>query len=330
MRKPEGGEQLAALLGDVVEEGLDELRSAREMLAELRVLGRDADRAGVQVADAHHHAPGHDQRRGRKAELLGPEQRCHDHVPSGLHLAVDLDGDAVPEAVAQQGLLCLGQAELPRRARMLQRGERRGASPAVVAGNEHDVRVGLGHTGRDGADTDLGHQLDVDASGRVGVLQVVDELGQVLDRVDVVVRWWGDQPDAGGRVPGLRDPGVDLVARELAALAGLGALGDLDLEVVRIHEVLARDPEAARGHLLDGAAPQVSVRIGQVPSRVLASLARVRPGAETVHRDRQRLVSLGGDRPVRHGPGREALHDGLDRLDLVERDRWPHRRVADA
>ena len=135
----------------------------REVLAQLGILGRDADRAGVEVADAHHHAPGDDERSGRKAELLGPEQRRHDHVPSRLHLAVDLDGDAVPEPVAHQRLLGLGQPELPGRARVLERGERRGARAAVVAGDQHDVRVRLGHTGRDGADADLGHQLHVDA-----------------------------------------------------------------------------------------------------------------------------------------------------------------------
>jgi len=61
------------------------------MLAELGILSRDADRTCVEVADAHHHAPGDDQRSGRKAELLRSEQRRHDHVPSRFHLAVDLD-----------------------------------------------------------------------------------------------------------------------------------------------------------------------------------------------------------------------------------------------
>ena len=110
----ERGEKLAALLGDVGEEGLDELRPAGEVLAQLGVLGGDADRAGVEMADAHHHATGHDERRGRKAELLGAEQRRHDHVAAGLYLAVDLDDDAVAKTVAQQRLLGLGQTRAPR------------------------------------------------------------------------------------------------------------------------------------------------------------------------------------------------------------------------
>jgi hypothetical protein len=149
------------------------------------------------VADAHHDAAGDDQRRGGEAVLLGAEQRADDDVAAGLELAVDLHHDPVAQAVEQQRLLRLGQAELPRRAGVLERGQRGGAGAAVVAGDEHHVGVRLGHARGDRADADLGHQLDVDPGPVVGVLQVVDELGEVLDRVDVVVRRRRDQPDAG-------------------------------------------------------------------------------------------------------------------------------------
>ena len=75
--------------------------------------------------------------------------------------AVDLHHDPVAQAVDQQRLLGLGQAELPRRAGVLERGQRRRAGAAVVAGDEHDVGVRLAHAGRDRADADLGDQLDV-------------------------------------------------------------------------------------------------------------------------------------------------------------------------
>ena len=96
---------------------LDELRGAGVPLAQHRVLGGDADRAGVQVADPHHHAAGDHQRRGGEAELLGAEQRGDDHVAAGLQPAVDLHLDAVAQPVEPQRLLGLGQAELPRAAR---------------------------------------------------------------------------------------------------------------------------------------------------------------------------------------------------------------------
>ena len=109
-------------------------------------------------------------------------------VAAGLHLAVDLDDDAVAKLVQHEDLLGLGESELPGNAAVLDRGERRGAGAAVVAGDQHDVGEGLRHAGRDGAHADLGDQLHVHARLGVGVLQIVDELLDVLDGVDVVVR----------------------------------------------------------------------------------------------------------------------------------------------
>ena len=79
----------------------------------------------------------------------------------------------------------------------------------------------------------------------------MDELREVLDRVDVVMRRRRDEADAGDGVPEFGDVFGHLVAGKLAAFARLGALGHLDLDLVRAREVLGRHAEARRGHLLD-------------------------------------------------------------------------------
>ena len=314
--QPQAGEDLADLLGDVAEEGDDELGAAGEALAQDRVLRGDAHRAGVEVALAHHDAAGDDERRGREAELLGAEERRDDDVAAGLELAVALDDDAVAQVVEDEGLLGLGQADLPGGARVLDARERGRAGAAVEAGDEDDVGLGLGHARGDRADADLGDELDVDAGLLVGVLEVADELGEVLDGVDVVVRRRGDEPDAGGGPADLGDPRVDLVGRELAALAGLGALGHLDLDVLGEGEVLGGDAEAAGGDLLDlGAALGVVEALAR-----LAALTGVGLAAQAVHRDGEGLVGLAGDGAVAHRARGESLDDLLDALDLLERD----------
>src|SRR6185369_17107616 len=130
--------------------------------------------------------------------------------------------------------------------------------------------------GGDGADADLGDELHADARAIVRVLQIVDQLREVLDRVDVVVRRRGDEPDARRRVADARDVLVDLVAGELPALAGLRALRHLDLQLVRVDEIVAGHTESARRHLLDRAPAGVAVRVALVANRVLAALAGVR------------------------------------------------------
>jgi hypothetical protein len=139
------------------------------------------------------------QRRGGEAELVGAQQRADHHVAAGLHLAVGLHADAAAQAVEHQRLLGLGQAQLPGRAGVLDRRPGRGAGAAVVAGDHHVVGLALATPAATGAHADLGHQLDADAGARVGVLQVVDQLRQVLDRIDVVVRRRADQAHARHR-----------------------------------------------------------------------------------------------------------------------------------
>ncbi|EAP99266.1 hypothetical protein JNB_03820 [Janibacter sp. HTCC2649] len=310
-------EVFANLLGDVLEERLDELRLAGVARTQLGVLGGDADGAGVEVTDPHEDAAAHDEGRGRETELLGTEQRCDDHVTAGLDLAVDLHDDAVAQPVEDEGLLGLGEAELPGSTRVLERGERRCAGATVVSRDEHDVGVCLGDASRDRADPDLGDQLHVDAGLGVGVLEIVDELGEVLDRVDVVVRRRADEADAGRAVTRARHPRIDLGAGQLATLAGLGSLRHLDLDVVGVREVGRGHTEATGGHLLDR---RTTLGVEQ-PLEVFATLTRVGATAEAVHRDGERLVSLLADRAVAHGTGVEALDDVADRLHLVDRDR---------
>ena len=111
------GHQLAHFLGDEEEEVDDVLGLAGEALAQHRVLRRDADRAGVEMALAHHDAAGRDQRRGREAELVGAEQRADHDVAAGADAAVDLHRDAAAQPVGDQRLVRLGKADLPRASR---------------------------------------------------------------------------------------------------------------------------------------------------------------------------------------------------------------------
>ncbi len=157
----------------------DVLGLAAELLRGARILRGDARRAGVQMADAHHDAADGDERAGGETEFLGAEQGGDDDIAAGLQLAVGLDGDAAAQIVENEGLVGLGEAEFPGEARVLDGGQRGGAGAAVVSGDQDDIGVRLGDASGDGADADLGDQLDADAGTTVGVLEVVNELGEV-------------------------------------------------------------------------------------------------------------------------------------------------------
>mmetsp|Transcript_4366 Transcript_4366/g.6154 ORF Transcript_4366/g.6154 Transcript_4366/m.6154 type:complete len:1101 (-) Transcript_4366:1586-4888(-) len=307
------GHVLPHLLGQQEEVVDHVLGLAVELLAQVRVLRGDAHGAGVQVALAHHDAAQRDEGPRGEAHLLGAQQRGHHHIAAVADLPVRLQPHARPQVVQHQRLLRLGHAQLPGQAGALHARPGRRARAAVVPRDHNVVRLGLGHARRDHAHAHLGHQLHRDLARGLRVLQVVDQLRQVLDGVDVVVRRRGDQAHPGRGPPAGPNVLGHLLPRQLAALPGLGALGHLDLDLVRVGQVVGRDPEAARGHLLDARAPVV-----QEPRRVLAALARVGPAAQRVHGHGQRLVRLLGDGPQAHGARGEPLHNLLGRLHLLQ------------
>ncbi len=311
---------LADLLGDEEEEIDDVLGLAGEAGAEDGVLRGDADGAGVEVALAHHDAAHGDERRGGEAEFFGAEKGGDDDVAAGLELAVGLDLDAAAEIVEQEDLLRFGEAEFPGKAGVLDGAERRCAGAAVVAGDEDDVGVRLGDAGGDGAYADFRDELDGDARFGIDVLEVVDQLGEIFDGVDVVVRRRRDESDAGDGVPRSGDDFVDLVAGKLAAFAGLCALRHLDLQFVGVDEVVGGDAEAAAGDLFDSAAAGVAVGVGREAGFVFAALAGVGHAAEAVHGDGECFVSFRADGAEAHGAGGEALDDFLGGFDFFDGD----------
>ncbi len=319
LQSPEAelGEEFADLLSDEHEEVDHVLGLALKAGAQLRILGGNALRAGVLLAGAHHDAAFHDQRCGGEAEFLGTKQRGDHHVATGLELAVALHGDAGTQAVQNQRLLGFGQADLPRGAGMLDGVERSRAGAAVIAGDQHHIGMALGHACGDGADAELGNELDVDAGLRVGHLRIVDQLLQILDGVDVVVRRRGDELHARGGVTYLGDPRRDLGSRQVAALARLRALGELDLQVGGMHQIVGGHAEAAGSDLLDAA---VALRIVDTILG-FAAFTGVGACANRVHGDGKHLVRFLGDGAVAHGTGGEALDDLAGRLDFGDVDR---------
>ena len=113
----ERSHDLAHFLGDEEEIVDDVLGLAGEALAQHRVLRGDADRAGVEMALAHHDAARRDQGRGGKAEFIGAQQRADHHVAPGAEAAVDLHHDAAAQPLAHQRLMGFGQPDFPRASR---------------------------------------------------------------------------------------------------------------------------------------------------------------------------------------------------------------------
>jgi len=118
------GEDVPHLFGQQGEVADDLLRRALELGAQVFALGRDAGRAGVDVALPGHGAAHRHEGCGAEAVRLGAQQRRDHDVASGLEPAVGSHLDPVAQPVPHQRGLRLRQPQFPRRAGVLDGGER--------------------------------------------------------------------------------------------------------------------------------------------------------------------------------------------------------------
>ena len=173
---------------------------------------------------------------------------------------------------------------------------------------DHDVvRVGLRHPGGDGAHSALRNQLDADGGARIHALQVEDQLSQIFNGIDVMVRRRADKRNAGLRMAQTGDQLRNLVAGKLAAFAGLRSLGDLDLDLLGVGQIFGGDSKARGGHLLHLVIKdRGSTGIGRVCSRIFSALAGIGAAAELVHGLGDGLVRFRAQRAQRHRGSDEA------------------------
>ncbi len=202
------------------------------------------------------------------------------------------------------------------------RTDRRCARSSVVSADQNHVGMSLGHARSHGSDADFGHELHRNARAGIRIFQVVNKLRQIFDGIDVVVRRRRDQAHARYGMPHARDEVVDFVAGQLPALTGFRALRDLDLQIVRVDQVIRGDAKTRRRHLFDRAATQIAIGIRFEARFVLAALAGIRLATDAIHGDGQGFVRFFADRPERHRSGSKALDDIRRGLHFLDRHRF--------
>ena len=293
---------------------------ACEAFPELLILRADAEGAGILVADTEHLAADRDERAGAEAEELCAQEAGDGRIPTGQEFAVCFELHAVAELIQEEDLLRFGKSQLPRKSRMAHAGPRRCPCAAVAAADGDAVGLRLDDAGCNGADTRTGGELHVDLRLIIGILQVKDELCQVFDGVDIMVRRRRNQSDARGGVACLANGRIDLAARKVSAFARLGALRALDLDFLPVDEVIPRDTEACCRYLLDLIIDRRAVRERRETLGVLAAFPGVAAAAESVHGFRDALMGFLAECAIAHRASTEMMHDGVHTLDLFDRD----------
>ena len=91
-------------------------------------------------------------------------------------------------AIVMVNLLRFREPEFPWNSCVFQRCQRRCSGAAVIPADQHHVSVRFCNTCSDCADTYFGHELHGHTSLWIYVLQVVNQLREVLKRVNIVMR----------------------------------------------------------------------------------------------------------------------------------------------
>ena len=269
--------------------------------------------AGVLFADARHDAAFGNQQHLAESEFFGAHQGCFDEVFSGGQASVDAEDGVFAEPLFEQGFVRLDQAEFPWKAGVAHGAEARRSGSAVPTRDLNDVGARFHDPRRDRSDVDAGHQFHDDRDGRFELFELEDELPEVFDAVDVVKRRRRDQVDAGLCEPGARDVRVDLGGHELAAFAGLCALGDLDFDLLPRDEVLGRHAKAGGRDLLRGRGRSIDEVIG-----IFAALTATASASDLAHCLDEVPLRFGADGAKGHGAGAEGSKDFSDRLDVLQ------------
>ena len=202
--RPDARQHLAHLLRIEAHQVHDLVRRPGELRPQRRVLRADPDRAGVALALPHHDAAHRDQRRRADPELLRPEHRRDDDVPPGPQAPVGPQDHPVAQVVRPSA------PDAPRESPISHGSpanliEVTGDAPVPPLCPEIRITSALAFATPAAIvpTPDWLHQLHADLRPRVDLLQVVDQLRQILDRVDVVVRRRRDQRHPRRRMPEL-------------------------------------------------------------------------------------------------------------------------------
>jgi len=109
------------------------------------------------------------------------------------------------------------------------------------------------------------------------------------------------------------------MSRQLAAFAGLCALGYFDLQLFGMSKVIYGNSEPAAGNLFNCAVLRIAVRFESIATRLFASFARIAHCAQAVHSDSHTFVRFFAYGTVTHRAGAKSFNDFAGGFDLFNR-----------
>ena len=236
-----------------------------------------------------HHASDGEQSRSTETEFVRAQQCTNDDVACELETSVHPQTYASTQAGAHQSAMSVTQSDFPGQTRIFNGGDRRRARSSIVAADGDDVRSRFGHASGDDSNPGARDQFHADSRVRIDRAQIVDQLREIFDAVDVMVRRRRDQAHVRHSVPESRDIYRHLARRKLTALPRLRSLSDLDFQFIRVDQILRGYAKSRGSHLLDAVIRLAAVAVN---FRIFSALSSIAATAKPIHGNGERAMCL--------------------------------------
>ena len=147
--------------------------------------------------------------------------------------------------------MCLCQTKLPRKTCIVDGALWCCSGTSIVSGDQDNGCSCLGNTGCNCSYTCFRNKLDGNSRIFITVLQIINELCQILDRVNIMMWRRRDQADTRCRMTSFGNPRINLSARKVATFTRLCTLCHLDLDLLCTDQITGGNTETSGSHLLD-------------------------------------------------------------------------------
>ena len=149
----------------------------------------------------------------------------------------------------------------------------------IVSGNQDVICFCFRNTSSDCANTRFRSQFNGNTRIFVDTFQVVNQLCQVFDGVNIMMRWWRYELNTWSGVTSLGNFRIYFFAWQLTAFTWLSALSTFDLQFFCMNEVVCGYPKTTRCNLFYFGIHTIAVWQWFKTIYIFAAFTRVRCGA---------------------------------------------------
>ena len=188
--------------------------------------------------------------------------------------------------------MCLSKTQLPGKSCIVNGTFRSSTGSSVITGDQDNLSTSFCNTCSYRTNSSLRYQFYRNPCIFIRIFQVIDQLCQILNGVNIVMRRRGNQAHTRCRVSCLCDPRVYFSCRQMAAFTRFCSLCHLNLDFLCTNQIAAGNTKSTGCYLLDCRASILSTSCRIQTFITLTTLTGIRFTMQVIHGDSQCLMGF--------------------------------------